>query len=124
MVHCVNQGVTCYDFTKSCISFSQDHFFFSANSVNPDKILHHTAFHLGLQYLPNSYFGGTGIQCINREFIAKYFFLFYKLDNFLFYIYMVSTSCYQFDFFVLNIDIINFQCLIKFLTLSIIHNFP
>ena len=46
MVHCRYQGTTDYNFEIE-LYFSEDHFVL-ANSVDPDEIPHHAAFHLGL----------------------------------------------------------------------------
>ena len=45
MVHCIYRGTTDYNFQIE-LYFSEDHFDL-ANSVGPDEIPHHAAFHLG-----------------------------------------------------------------------------
>ena len=47
MVCCTYQGVTGYSFPQNIVFISLKIDFVSANSVDPDEMLHYAAFHLG-----------------------------------------------------------------------------
>ena len=50
IVHCTYLGESGYNFQKYCIILSEDLFIYT-NSVDPDKMQHNAAFHLGLHCL-------------------------------------------------------------------------
>ena len=50
MVHCTYLGVSGYNFEIYCIIFSEE-FLTLTNSVDPDEMQPHAAFHLGLHCL-------------------------------------------------------------------------
>ena len=58
MVHCIYLGVSGYNFKKILYSFFLKIFFTFTNSVDPDKMQHYAAFHLGLHCLQNYSFRG------------------------------------------------------------------
>ena len=49
MVHCVYIGMSGNDFQKILLCLTENLFYL--NSVDPDEMLHHAAFHLGLHCL-------------------------------------------------------------------------
>ena len=55
-------------FCLSCDSLKQS--FILANGADPDKMLHSTAFHLSLYYLPSIHLGVSTIQKIKKEFLT------------------------------------------------------
>ena len=59
-----------YNFHIKCIFLSLKIVFLIANSVDPDEILHYTAFHLGLglRCLPNIGFIQAGLSKIQEPF--------------------------------------------------------
>ena len=66
MVH-VYINVTCYNFKKKCISFSEFDFVL-ADSADSDKMLHYAAFHLVTHYLPKTHLGVSGTQWVTKVF--------------------------------------------------------
>ena len=58
IVHCTYLGISGYNFQKNVVFFCLKIFFTFTNSVDPDEMQHHAAFHLGLHCLPKFPFRG------------------------------------------------------------------